>query len=117
MATILIVENEPKIAEFIVKGLQRDGYEALVEENRTNVLEQIISTKIDLVLLDLGGLDSSAVSLLTQLREISPQIPVIIMTVRQEIERSQIIELGAKELIRKPFRFKQLLAQIRRYVQ
>ncbi|MGD1950180.1 MAG: response regulator transcription factor [Leptolyngbyaceae cyanobacterium] len=116
MATILIVENEPKIAEFIVKGLRRDGYECLIEENQTNVLDRVISDNIDLILLDLGKLDTNAVALLNQLRETVVQIPVIVMTVRQEIERAQIIELGAKELIKKPFRFKELLMQIHRYV-
>ncbi|MEM1251033.1 MAG: response regulator [Cyanobacteria bacterium P01_H01_bin.21] len=116
MATILIVENEPKIAEFIVKGLQRNGYQCLVEENRTNVLERVVSDNIDLILLDLGKLDIKAVALLNQLRETMVQIPIIVMTVRQEIERAQIMELGAKELIKKPFRFKELLMQIHRHV-
>ena len=116
MATILIVENEPKIAEFIVKGLQRNGYECLVEENRTNVLNRVISDNIDLILLDLGKLDTNAVTLLNQLRETGMQIPIIVMTVRQEIERAQIMKLGANELIKKPFRFKELLMQIYRYV-
>ena len=116
MATILIVENEPRIAEFIVKGLQREGYETQVEENRTNVIERVISNNIDLILLDLGMLGVNEISLLNQLRETVEQIPVIVMTVRQEIEWDQISELGVKELVRKPFRFRELLMQIRRYI-
>ncbi|MEM9804361.1 MAG: response regulator [Cyanobacteria bacterium P01_D01_bin.56] len=117
MATILIVEDEVRIATFIAKGLQKTGYLTHVAADGYQALEVASKEAFDLVLLDLGlpGLGGWAV--LRELRTEFPELPIIIVTARSGLEeRHQSVTLGANDFIAKPFRFKDLLTCIESYV-
>ncbi|MEL6135813.1 MAG: response regulator [Cyanobacteria bacterium J06626_23] len=117
MANILIAEDEVQIAAFIAKGLQKAGYQTQIATDGNVALALALSNRFDLILLDLGlpGLDGWSV--LYEIRTLSPQPPVIIVTAVNGIEEeTQSLNMGAAALITKPFRFSELLANVRRYL-
>ncbi|NEZ55425.1 response regulator transcription factor [Adonisia turfae] len=116
MTTVLIAENKPRISDLLVKGLQKAGYETQVETESVNILKLSLSGKIDLILLNLMMSHVNGLSVLHQMQEYAVQIPVIVLTEREEIQRDEVLGLGAKELIRHPFLFKELFTHIRRYI-
>lgn len=113
MASILIIEDEPRSVSFLSKGLQQMGHQTLAVANGERALPLALSEMFDLVLLDLTlpGLDS--VSILSAIRARRLRVPVIVVTaLSSEEERSRALLLGANEYIAKPFRFESLLSYI-----
>lgn len=118
MTTILIAEDEERIAAFIAKGLQKAGYQTQVVSDGDQALKLALSDRYDLMLLDIGlpGLDGW--SILHEIRARSASPPVIVVTAFDGTEeRNHSLELGADEYVTKPFRFDELLSLIRRYVE
>jgi len=114
MSRILVAEDEPGISSFVVKGLKAAGHAAFVVEDGNSALREARSGEFDLLVLDLGlpGMDGLAV--LTQLRKGGSQIPVVILTARDDVDTLVTgLDLGASDFITKPFRFDELLARIR----
>jgi two-component system response regulator RegX3 len=107
---LLVVEDDPGIAQPLRTGLQREGFE--VELAATGA-EALAAAEVDLVLLDLGlpDLDGSAVC-----RELHARsgVPIIVLTARaEEIDRVTLLEAGADDYVVKPFGFRELVARIR----
>ena len=107
---ILLVEDDVGIAEPLVEGLQRQGYEVTwVRTGR----EAIAEDPRDLVLLDLGLPDVDGEMVASRIREHS-QVPIIVVTARSdEIDRVTLLDLGADDYLVKPFGFRELSARIR----
>lgn len=100
---ILVVDDDPTVAEIVVKYLERDGYEADAVGDGTTALERARAAPPELVVLDLmlPGLDGLEVC--RQLRDIAP-VPVIMLTARGEEEDRVVgLELGADDYLAKPF--------------
>ncbi|MFG6095081.1 response regulator [Leptothoe sp. ISB3NOV94-8A] len=117
MATILIVEDSPRIAAFVSKGLKRAGYQTQIASNGNQALPLALSGKFDLILLDLGlpGMDGREV--LKEIRTQAMQIPVIVVTALDNDEvREDVLSLGAQAFIVKPFRFNSLLTCVRSHL-
>ena len=117
VATILIVEDEPRIVAFLAKGLKRAGYQTKSVSDGREALPLTTSGEFDLILLDLGlpGLDGTSV--LSATRSQGIHTPVIVVTaVSGDEEREQALSLGANDYITKPFSFRTLLGSIRNYV-
>jgi DNA-binding response OmpR family regulator len=113
MSRILVVEDEPGIASFVVKGLTAAGHTATVASDGTTGLTAARSDAFDLVVLDLGlpGLDG--MSLLRTLRAEHISTPVVILTAREGIDHLVSgLGAGADDFIAKPFRFDELLARV-----
>jgi len=111
---ILIIEDEPKVAESLRLGFLEAGYEATIansgEEGLTLLLEKIP----DLVILDLGLPGRDGIDILTTLRKHQPKLPVLILSARDTIEdRVNGLEIGADDYLVKPFAFPELLARTR----
>ena len=107
---ILLVEDDTGIAEPLVEGLQRQGYD--VTWVRTGH-EAMAEDPRDLVLLDLGLPDVDGEVVAARIRERS-QVPIIIVTARSdEIDRVTLLDLGADDYLVKPFGFRELTARIR----
>ena len=118
MATILIVEDEPRIVSFLSKGLRRAGYQIQVAQDGFQALPLATSGKFDLILLDLGlpGLDGQSV--LSATRSHGIQTPIIVVTAQADAHECQkLLLLGANDYIAKPFRFNTLLNQVHSYVK
>lgn len=127
MASILIIQDEPRIGSFLSQGLQQVGHQTLSVTNEERALPLALSKMFDLVLLDLSLPDLSlpelnlpdlsGVSILRAIRAQRIQVPIIVITaLYSEKERSHALLLGANEYLPKPFSFEHLLSYIYTYV-
>ncbi|MEO8653519.1 MAG: heavy metal response regulator transcription factor [Ramlibacter sp.] len=110
---ILVVEDEPKAAEYLRQGLAESGYTVEVALNGTDGLHAAANGDHDLVVLDvmLPGIDGFAV--LSALRT-SKQTPVLMLTARGKTDdKLRGFDLGADDYLVKPFQFPELLARVR----
>lgn len=113
MSQILIVEDEPRIAAFIAKGLKAAGFAPLVESSGEAAVGLALTEKIDLIVLDVGLPDIDGFEVLRQLRGQGVQIPVIILTARSSVADTVAgLQSGADDYMPKPFSFEELLARI-----
>jgi two-component system copper resistance phosphate regulon response regulator CusR len=114
MARILIVEDEPRIAAFVSRGLEAAGYETLVVEDGPEGLEAALRGDADLVLLDVGLPTMDGFELLRELRARGSAIPVIMLTARSSTRDTVTgLDAGANDYVPKPFTFEELLARVR----
>jgi DNA-binding response OmpR family regulator len=108
---ILVVEDEDAIAEPLVDGLRREGYD--VDRAATGGAALDEALRPDLVLLDLRLPDIDGLDVCRALRERSA-VPIIIVTARgEESDRVVGLELGADDYVVKPFGVRELIARIR----
>lgn len=114
MSQILIVEDEPRIASFLAKGLQKRGHETAIATNGEEALQMVQQDSFDLLLLDLGLPIKDGWTVLQELHQIQEYPPdVIIITARSdESDRLKSLRLGVKDYIIKPFRLNDLLDRI-----
>ncbi len=112
-ATILVVEDEPIICNFIATTLAANEYKAIKCNTGKDAIALIPSHCPDVVLLDLGLPDMDGLDVLKEVRQWSG-IPIIVVSARdQEISKVQALDLGADDYITKPFGTSELLARIR----
>lgn len=117
VASILIIEDEPRIVSLLSRGLQQVGHQTLAITNGERALPLALSEMFDLVLLDLALPELDGVSVLKAIRAQRLQVPVIVVTALfNEENRSRALFWGANEYITKPFSFEHLLSYIRYYV-
>lgn len=110
---ILVVEDEPKAAEYLRQGLAESGYTVEVALNGMDGLHSAANGDHDLVILDvmLPGVDGFAI--LSALRT-SRQVPVLMLTARGTTDdKVRGFDLGADDYLVKPFQFPELLARVR----
>lgn len=111
--TILIVEDEPNICNFIATTLSANGYKTIKSKTGKDAVALIASYCPDVVLLDLGLPDMDGLEVLKEVRQWS-QLPIIVVSARdQECSKVQALDLGADDYITKPFGTSELLARIR----
>lgn len=114
MPHILIAEDEPRIASFVEKGLKANGYTTDIATDAFSAIEMVLKTNCDLLLLDLGLPGKDGLELLEELRGQGCNVPVIIVTARDDIkDKLAGLEGGADDYLTKPFRFEELLARIK----
>jgi two-component system, OmpR family, response regulator RegX3 len=107
---ILVVEDEDAIADPLVAGLEREGYDVSRVATGEGALE---ASPADLVLLDLRLPDIDGLDVCKQLRERS-RVPIIVLTARgEEADRVVGLELGADDYVVKPYGLRELIARIR----
>jgi DNA-binding response OmpR family regulator len=114
MNRILIVEDEIHISHPVEKGLRAQGFATVVASDGNQAIDLARDLDFDLVLLDIGLPDVDGWSVLRELRDRGEQLPIIILTARDDI-RDKIagLEGGANDYVTKPFSFQELLARIR----
>ena len=114
MTRLLIIEDEPKTAAYLCKGLTENGFTVDVARQGDDGLHLLRTGSYDLAVLDvmLPRLDGWAV--ITALRQEGLQIPVLFLTARDSVDdRVKGLELGADDYLVKPFAFSELLARVR----
>jgi two-component system OmpR family response regulator len=111
---ILLIEDEAKIAEFVIKGLQQAGYQVDHVGDGASGLALILEGQHDLVILDVMLPKLNGFDLLRQLREDGNAMPVIILSAKVDLpDRLLGFEIGADDYLPKPFFVEELIARIR----
>ncbi|NLA34660.1 MAG: response regulator transcription factor [Actinobacteria bacterium] len=114
MPRILIAEDEPRIAEFLEKGLRAAGYSTVAVDDGQLAGSIGRDDDFDLVILDLGLPGMDGIDVLRHIRGSGNRLPVIILTARNELDSTVIgLDNGADDYVTKPFRFEELLARVR----
>lgn len=111
--SILIIEDEKTICDFIAKTLNSNDYKTITAVSGKEGMAILTSALPDLVLLDLGLPDMDGIDVIKQTREWS-SLPIIVISARvQEKEKVAALDAGADDYITKPFGTDEFLARIR----
>ena len=111
--TILVVDDEPRMARFVKMNLDLEGYHSLEANTGSQALEKLRNHPVDLVLLDVEMPGMDGFETLRHIRTIT-DAPVIMLTVRSdEADRIRGLDLGADDYVTKPFSPRELASRIR----
>ncbi|MBM4038054.1 MAG: response regulator transcription factor [Planctomycetes bacterium] len=111
---LLVVEDEPKVASFIKKGLEAENYAVDVAADGEDGLHLGATEDYDLILLDILLPKLNGYEVLKGLRERGLRTPVIMLTARSALDdRVKGLDLGADDYLVKPFAFEELVARVR----
>ena len=111
---ILVVEDEKKINDIIVKTLKQEKYGVDSCFDGEEALDYIFSVEYDIILLDIMLPKKDGFEVLKSMRKKGIKTPVLFLTARDQIEdRVKGLDLGADDYLVKPFAFEELLARIR----
>ena len=111
---ILVVEDEKKINDVIVKTLKKEKYGVDSCFDGEEALDYIFSVEYDIILLDIMLPKKDGFEVLKSMRKKGIKTPVLFLTARDQIEdRVRGLDLGADDYLVKPFTFEELLARIR----
>jgi two-component system, OmpR family, KDP operon response regulator KdpE len=112
-ATILVVEDEPDIRQFLRSSLGAEGYRVVESPNGRRGTLDAGMHKPDLAIVDLGLPDFDGVEVIRRIREWSP-MPILVLSARiQEHSKIQALDAGADDYVTKPFGVGELLARVR----
>ena len=113
MATILIVEDEKKIARFLELELKHEGYDVLTAFDGRSGLDTAMEKDPDLLILDLMLPELSGIEVCRRLRH-SSDLPIIMLTAKDDVsDKVMGLDMGADDYVTKPFAIEELLARIR----
>jgi DNA-binding response OmpR family regulator len=111
---VLIVEDEPRLASFLEKGLRANGFVTTVVGDGDRAASVARDEDFDLLILDVGLPGRDGFAVLAGLREHGQRLPVILLTARDDVsDKVAGLDGGADDYVTKPFRFEELLARVR----
>jgi heavy metal response regulator len=111
---LLVIEDEKKLAGFIRKGLEEEGYAVDVASDGETGLDMALDGVHDLILLDIQLPRKDGLTVLRELRRKKIATPVLLLTVRATIEDKVLgLDSGADDYLTKPFAFEELVARVR----
>jgi DNA-binding response OmpR family regulator len=111
---ILLIEDEPGIVDFVRRGFEAEGFAIATAADGIAGEEMALSGSYDAIVLDLMLPGRDGLEVLDALRRSRPEIPVIVLTARGEIEdRVAGLDAGAVDYLVKPFSLTELLARVR----
>ncbi len=111
---LLLVEDDAAVASAVTLHLEQAGFDCSHETNGKNAVDRITQGRFDLLLLDLGLPGMDGLEVCRRVREIKPDLPVIILSARShEAHKVLGLELGADDYITKPFSMVEVTARVR----
>ena len=117
MASLLVVDDEPRIRTVLNRSLSAQGHTVYEAADGQAALDQLDSREMDLVLLDLAMPRCGGLDVLSVLKDRDSSPPVIVLTAVTEISaRIQALDRGAVDVVAKPFSAMELSARIRRHL-
>lgn len=113
LAHILIIEDEPHLAELMQAYLQRENLQVTCLNNGSKVIPWLQDNKVDVILMDLMLPGEDGISLTRKIRQFS-QTPIIITTAKvSEIDRLLGLQIGADDYVCKPYSPRELVARVK----
>ena len=113
MINILVVEDEKKLANFLLRGLSNEGYHCDWVGLYAEVLPHIARSDCDVILLDRLMQNQDTLDLVPKIREHKPQVMILMLTALHDIEQKVLgLRAGADDYLGKPFDFDELLARV-----
>ena len=111
---ILVVEDEAKVASFVARGLEAEGYAVDVAHDGDAGLRRILEGDPDLVILDVMLPGRTGLDVLREARARERRVPVLLLTARASVaDKVAGLDLGADDYLTKPFDFTELVARVR----
>jgi len=115
---ILVVEDEPGIVDFLVRGLESQGFTVDAALDGVTGTDKALQEPVDLVILDMMLPQRSGTEVLARIRGAKPDLPVVVLTARGEVgDRVGGLDAGAVDYIVKPFSLAELSARIRAHLR
>lgn len=110
---LLLVEDNRRISDFMVKGLEESGFSIVLAENGTDARSFIAQREWDLIILDIMLPDIDGIELLQYTRYKKINTPVLVVSALGEPDdKVKALDCGADDYLAKPFHFKELVARI-----
>jgi heavy metal response regulator len=111
---LLVVEDEKKVAGFVKKGLEEEGYAVDWAPDGDEGLAMALDGVHDLIILDVNLPGMDGLSILQEMRKKKVSTPVLLLTVRATLEDKVLgLDSGADDYLTKPFAFQELVARVR----
>lgn len=115
---VLVVEDDPKIAAFVEKGLQEAGFVVDRTENGEQALQLAKAIKYDVAIIDLMLPKFDGLSLIDLMRQRGMETPILILSAKHTVDdRIRGLQRGADDYLVKPFVFAELLARVQALVR
>jgi two-component system, OmpR family, response regulator len=115
---VLVVEDEPKMAALLRRGLREEGLVADVAPNGEQALAHAIDPAYDVIVLDVMLPDLDGLEVCRRLRSRRVRTPVLMLTAREAVQsRVAGLDAGADDYLLKPFSFAELLARLRALIR
>lgn len=115
---VLVVEDEPAIADLLRMYLSREGFQVLVESDGQRALSAVSEFRPSCILLDVGLPGMDGIEVCRRLRADQDWTPVLFCTARDdEVDRVLGLELGADDYITKPFSPREVVARVKAVVR
>ncbi len=115
---ILVVEDEQKVAGFIQRGLEEEGYKVDLAFDGDAGIEKGLSGTYDLILMDIMLPKKDGIAVIRELREKDIKTPVLCLTARDSVEDKVVgLDIGADDYLAKPFAFAELVARCRALIR
>ncbi|HEX7124471.1 MAG TPA: response regulator transcription factor [Thermodesulfobacteriota bacterium] len=115
---VLVVEDERKVASFVQRSLEEEGFAVDVAYDGREGLERALATDYDAVVLDVMLPEKDGLGVVSAMREEGRRTPVLLLTARQAVgDRVKGLDAGADDYLVKPFAVEELLARVRALIR